>query len=139
MVRHQRNSSSQPEEGKNNFVFIFKLPFPEHSIKTCSQRYATISCSDIHQHCNYLLETESLLSCVRESFRERNARPTTFQSRVTIATAVTIHKSNLARSIANSMSAAKKIERDAIRFIVSRIRGSTHGSMNLEDAARHLL
>jgi hypothetical protein len=29
-----------------------------------------------------------------------------------------IHRSNLARSIANSMSAAKRIERDAIRFIM---------------------
>jgi hypothetical protein len=29
-----------------------------------------------------------------------------------------IHKSNLARSIANSMSAAKRIERDAIRFMI---------------------
>jgi hypothetical protein len=32
------------------------------------------------------------------------------------ATTATIHRSNLVRSIANSMSAAKKIERDAIRF-----------------------
>jgi len=30
-----------------------------------------------------------------------------------------IHKSNLARSIANSMSAAKRIERNAIRFITT--------------------
>lgn len=44
-------------------------------------------------------------------------RPTTFHSRVTIATPAMIHKSNLARSIANSIIAANNIERDAIRFI----------------------
>src|ERR1700730_6299057 len=43
--------------------------------------------------------------------------PTRFHNRTTIAT-IMIHRSNLARSIANSMSAAKKIERDAIRFIM---------------------
>src|ERR1700741_699471 len=82
------------------------------------ERYATIWCSDIHQHCNYPLETDSLLSCFCESIRERRARPAIFHSRVTIATTATIHRSNLARSIANSMSAAKRIERDTIRFIM---------------------
>ena len=49
--------------------------------------------------------------------RTRSARPTGFHDSVTIA-AVAIHKSNLARSIANSMSAAKRIERDVIRPII---------------------
>lgn len=47
----------------------------------------------------------------------RSARPTGFHSRGTMAI-ITIHRSNFARSIANSMSAAKRIERNAIRFIM---------------------
>jgi hypothetical protein len=81
-------------------------------------RCATIRCSDIHQHCNYPLQTDSLLSFFFEFTSGRSARPATFHSRVTIATTVTIQRSNLARSIANSMSAAKKIERNAIRFVI---------------------
>ena len=48
--------------------------------------------------------------------RARSTCPTRFHDRVTTTT-VAIHKSNLARSIANSMSAAKRIERDTIRVI----------------------
>jgi len=65
---------------------------------------------------DYLLEADALWSCFRGSTRERSARPTTFHNRVTIAT-VMIHRSNLARSMPNSMSAAKRIERDAVRII----------------------
>ena len=67
---------------------------------------------------NYPPEVDALWSCFFEFTSGRSVRPTTFHSRVTVATTATIHKSNLARSIANSMSAAKKIERDAIRFIM---------------------
>jgi hypothetical protein len=49
--------------------------------------------------------------------RARSACPTKFHDRLTTTT-VAIHKSNLARSIANSMSAAKRIERDVIRLIM---------------------
>jgi hypothetical protein len=49
--------------------------------------------------------------------RARGARPTRFHDSVTIA-AVAIHKSNLACSIANSMSAAKRTERDVIRLMM---------------------
>ena len=66
---------------------------------------------------NYPLEEDTLWSCFFESPSARSLRPTTLRSRVTIATTATIHRSNLARSIANSMSAAKKIERDVIRFV----------------------
>jgi hypothetical protein len=62
------------------------------------------------------LEADAFWSCFCESTRERSVRATRLHNRVTIATA-TIHRSNLARSIANSMSAAKSIERSAIRFI----------------------
>jgi hypothetical protein len=47
----------------------------------------------------------------------RSASATRFHDSVAIA-AVAIHKSNLVRSIANSMSAAKRIERDVIRLIM---------------------
>ena len=58
-----------------------------------------------------------LWSCFRESTRDRSARPKTSHNKVSSAT-VMIHKSNLARSIANSMNAARRIVRDAIRVIL---------------------
>ena len=51
------------------------------------------------------------------SLATRSARRTGFHNRGTMAI-ITIHRSNSARSIANSMSAAKRIERNAIRFIM---------------------
>jgi hypothetical protein len=61
-------------------------------------------------------QAPSIQSLLRECI-ERNARPRRFHDSVTIA-AVAIHKSNLARSIPNSMSAAKRIEREVIRLIM---------------------
>lgn len=61
-------------------------------------------------------QAPSTQSLLRECI-ERSTRPTRFHNSVTIA-AVAIHKSNLARSIPNSMSAAKRIERDVIRLIM---------------------
>jgi hypothetical protein len=77
-------------------------------LRTIRQPARAFSCSSFA----CLLQTTSYFSRVF-----RSARPTTCHNRVTIAT-VMIHRSNLARSIANSMSAAKRIERDTIRLIM---------------------
>jgi hypothetical protein len=69
-------------------------------------------------------EGDAVWSCFCESTREHSAGPATFHNMATIATTM-IHKSNLARSKANSMSAAKRIERNTIRFISRRAIAAT--------------
>jgi hypothetical protein len=75
-----------------------------------------------------LLPTTSYFSRVIQSTRR-----TGFHNRSTMAI-TTIHRSNLARSTANSMSAAKRIERKAIRFITRVQAQGIHGTGILANA-----
>ena len=116
-ARHHRR---QQEERKKQLRFHFQTTFLRtvHQNRLSTERDATIwPIRQFVEIANYLLETDALWSRFCESAWNRSARPTRLHNKVTIAT-VMIHRSNLARSIVNSMSAAKRIERDAIRFIM---------------------